>query len=54
MNSATYPSLAGKLVVVTGGGSGIGATLVESFVQQNAAVWSLDICVDEAQTLADR
>jgi NAD(P)-dependent dehydrogenase (short-subunit alcohol dehydrogenase family) len=54
MQYATYPSLAGKRVVVTGGGSGIGATIVESFVQQNAEVWFLDICVDEAQALADR
>lgn len=54
MASAIYPSLAGKRVVVTGGGSGIGAVLVEYFVRQNAQVWFLDICVDESQALAAR
>jgi D-xylose 1-dehydrogenase len=54
MNTAIYPSLAGKRVVVTGGGSGIGATLVEAFVKQDAQVCFLDICDDEAQALAER
>ena len=48
---AQYPSLRGKHVVVTGGGSGIGASIVEAFVAQGAQVSFLDIAVDEAKKL---
>jgi NAD(P)-dependent dehydrogenase (short-subunit alcohol dehydrogenase family) len=34
--SANYGSLAGKRVFVTGGGSGIGVTIVEAFAIQGA------------------
>ena len=40
--AATYPSLAGKSVVVTGGASGIGAEIVRRFVAQDARVGFLD------------
>ena len=40
---ARYPSLAGKVVLVTGGGSGIGASIVEHFCAQQAQVAFLDI-----------
>ena len=47
---AIYPSLKGRRVVVTGGGSGIGAGLVDGFVAQGARVSFLDI--DEAASAA--
>jgi NAD(P)-dependent dehydrogenase (short-subunit alcohol dehydrogenase family) len=49
---ATYPDLAGKRVLITGGGTGIGATLVEAFVRQGAQVVFLDIAAEASQALA--
>ena len=40
---ASYPDLKDKVVLVTGGASGIGATLVEAFAAQGARVGFLDI-----------
>src|SRR5581483_346721 len=40
---AVYPSLAGRVVLVTGGGSGIGAAVVEGFARQRAKVAFIDI-----------
>jgi NAD(P)-dependent dehydrogenase (short-subunit alcohol dehydrogenase family) len=51
---AIYPSLKGKRVVITGGGSGIGAGLVEAFVQQGAEVIFLDILEQESGQLVKR
>jgi D-xylose 1-dehydrogenase len=51
MSGAIYPSIKGKLVVVTGGGSGIGAALTEGFARQGARVVFLDICDEPAGAL---
>lgn len=52
--AATYPDLAGRSVLVTGGGSGIGAAIVEAFARQGARVAFIDIAVDASQALAER
>ena len=51
---ATYPSLAGRRVLVTGGASGIGASIVEHFASQGSHVGFLDIDVASAQTVLAR
>ncbi len=50
---ATYPDLADKRVLITGGGTGIGAGIVDAFVKQGAHVFFIDIVVDASQKLAD-
>jgi len=41
-NEAVYPSLNNKVVVITGGGSGIGESITRSFIKQGAKVAFLD------------
>lgn len=48
---ATYPSLADRVVVVSGGATGIGASIVEHFVLQGSRVVLLDILEDDAHAL---
>ncbi|MEJ1974979.1 MAG: SDR family oxidoreductase [Acetobacteraceae bacterium] len=51
---AAYPSLAGRAVFVTGGASGIGASLVEHFARQGARVAFVDLLQTEGAALAAR
>jgi NAD(P)-dependent dehydrogenase (short-subunit alcohol dehydrogenase family) len=51
---ASYPSLRGRVVVVTGGASGIGEKIVEQFARQSAKVAFLDIQNDAGTKLAQR
>ena len=49
---ARYPSLADRVVIVTGGASGIGASMVMHFAEQDAKVAFLDIDIDGGNDLA--
>jgi NAD(P)-dependent dehydrogenase (short-subunit alcohol dehydrogenase family) len=49
-----YPSLRGRIVVVTGGASGIGERIVEQFAQQGAIVVFLDIQEEAGTRLVAR
>jgi NAD(P)-dependent dehydrogenase (short-subunit alcohol dehydrogenase family) len=51
MERAIHPSLAGKRIVITGGGSGIGAAMVRAFCRQNSRVAFIDIASDESRLL---
>ena len=48
---ARYPGLAGKRVLISGGGSGIGAEMVRAFAGQGAQVFFLDIAAEESEAL---
>jgi NAD(P)-dependent dehydrogenase (short-subunit alcohol dehydrogenase family) len=52
-NFGKFPSLRGRTVFVTGGGSGIGAAIVESFVDQGARVAFIDIDEAASRMLCD-
>jgi NAD(P)-dependent dehydrogenase (short-subunit alcohol dehydrogenase family) len=50
---ASYPSLEGRTVLITGGGMGIGAALVEQFAMQGARVAFLDIAEQASRELVE-
>lgn len=52
--SASYPSLKDRAVLITGGATGIGATLVEAFVAQGAKVGFIDLAVAAGTALAEK
>ncbi|MDB5443384.1 MAG: short-chain dehydrogenase/reductase [Phenylobacterium sp.] len=51
MAYATYPSLKDKVVFITGGASGIGASFVESFHAQGAKVAFVDLKAEDGEAL---
>ena len=51
---ARYPSLQDRTVLITGGATGIGMTLVEAFAAQGARVGFIDIDVAAADSLVAR
>jgi len=51
---ATYPTLRDRVVIVTGGASGIGEAIVHAFAGQGARVFFLDIQDEPAALLIER
>jgi len=53
-NFAIYPSLRGRVALITGGASGIGESIVEGFARQHCKVAFLDIQKEAAEKLIGR
>lgn len=54
MTTAQFPDLKDAGVLITGGGSGIGASLVEAFAMQGAKVAFIDIAEEPSEALVRR
>lgn len=54
MTGATFPSLAGRHIIVTGGASGIGAEIVAEFARQGSKVGFIDLDAEAGQALASQ
>jgi NAD(P)-dependent dehydrogenase (short-subunit alcohol dehydrogenase family) len=54
MPSARFPDLENASVLITGGGSGIGAALTEGFIRQGARVAFIDIAEESSEELCER
>src|ERR1051325_2874142 len=52
--AASYPSLRGRSVFITGGGSGIGGCLTEAFARQGSLVGFVDIADAPSLALVER
>ena len=53
MTGAIYPDLKGKSVLVTGGGTGIGASIVRGLARQGSRVGFIDIADEPSRALAE-
>jgi D-xylose 1-dehydrogenase len=54
LSPAQYPSLEDRIVLITGGATGIGAAMVEAFARNHARVVFIDIAADAARSLVER
>ena len=52
--SASYPSLRGRCVFITGGGSGIGGCMTETFARQGSLVAFVDVAEEPSQELIQK
>ncbi|WP_173934451.1 SDR family oxidoreductase [Chelativorans sp. Marseille-P2723] len=54
MAAGVFPDIEGASVLITGGGSGIGAALTEGFLRQGANVAFIDFAEDESRALCQK
>lgn len=53
MSTTRYPCLAGRTVIITGGGSGIGAAFTRAFAANGARVGLIDLDTDASNALVE-